>query len=143
MTKDKYREALTAVMKEYECLSEQRAAIDARLAQLVQAIGSLSHLCDLRPTVALGLTDACRIVLKAVDHPLAAAEIRQQLEVMGYDTSRYSNPLGSIHVVLRRLCRSGEATFVPRKFGKPAYAWNRPPKIGMVHKGADLSKLRF
>ncbi len=139
MVKKKYREALTAVIEEYERLSKQRSAIDERLAQLVQAMGSLSHLCNLSPTVEFGLTDACRMALKSVDQPLTAAEIRGKLEAMGYDTSRYSNPLGSIHVVLRRLCRSGEAAFV----GKNTFAWNRPPKMMVMPKGVDISKLRF
>jgi hypothetical protein len=141
MVKQQYSEALNSVMEEYERLSEQRAAIDVRLAQLMQAIGSLSQLCNVKPAVklGLGLTDACRMVLKAVDHPLAAAEIRLKLETMGYDTSHFSNPLGSIHVVLRRLCRAGEATVA----GKNAFAWNRPPKMAGLAKGADISKVRF
>ena len=134
MVKQKYREALNSVTEEYERLSEQRAALDVRLAQLMQAIGSLSQLCNVKPTVelGLGLTDACRIVLKAVDHPLTAAEIRLKLETMGYDTSHFSNPLGSIYVVLRRLCRSGEATVVD----KNTFAWNRPPKMGVLQNYA-------
>jgi hypothetical protein len=141
MAMPKYNEALNSVIEEYERLSEQRAAIDIRLAQLMQAIGSLSQLCNMKPAVefGLGLTDACRIVLKAVDHPLVAAEIRRKLEAMGYDTSHFSNPLGSIHVVLRRLCRAGEATVA----GKNAFAWNRPPQMGVLTKGAGISKVRL
>jgi len=141
MAKPKYSEALNSAVEEYERLSEQRAAIDIRLAQLMQAIGSLSQLCNMKPAVefGLGLTDACRMVLKAVDHPLTAAEIRLKLETMGYDTSHFSNPLGSIHVVLRRLCRAGEASVA----GKNTFAWNRPPEMRVLAKGTDISKVRL
>ena len=143
MTEEKYRHALQESIREYEQLTRQRSEIDGRIAQLVQAIGSLSRLCNLIPTVQLGLTDACRMVLKAAGHPLAAAEVRMQLEAMGFDTTRYANPLASIHIVLRRLCRTGEARFAPRPHDKPAYAWKRTTKIVALPRSSDLSKFNL
>lgn len=143
MTEENYRRALRQAIQEYERLTAQRVEIDGRIAQLVRTIGSLSRLCHLTPTVALGLTDACRMALKAAGHPLTAAEVRVRLEAMGFDTSRYSNPLASIHIVLKRLCRSGEAKFAPRPYEKPAYAWNPPTKIMAVSRPVILSKLDF
>jgi hypothetical protein len=122
---ENYRRALQDAVAEYEELTRKRAEIDERVARLVQAIGNLSRLCNLTPTVAPGLTDACRMVLKGAGHPLTAVEVRLQLEALGWEASRYANPLSSIHVVLRRLCASGEVSFLPRKFDKPAYAWKR------------------
>lgn len=143
MADEKYRSALEEAIHEYEKLSRQRAEMDERIAQLVQTIGNLTRLCKITPTVVLGLTDACRLALKAAGQPLTAAEVRLQLEAMGYDTAKYSNPLGSIHVVLRRLCRSGEARFVPRKFDKPAYAWQRPARIISVTQSSELHTLNL
>lgn len=140
MSEEKYRRALQESIREYERLSAQRAEIDTRIAQLVQAIGSLSRLCNLIPTVGLGLTEACRMVLKAAGHPLSAAEVRMQLDAMGFDSSRYSNPLASIHIVLRRLNRAGEARFVPRAHDKPAYVWKRPAGVVILSKSSDISK---
>ena len=128
-TEESYRRALEQAIREYEQLSKKRARIDDRLAQLVQTMNSLSRLCKLTPTVELGLTDACRMVLKAAGHPLTAVEIRSQLEAMGFDCSRYSNPLASIHTVLRRLCRSGEASFAPRLHDKPAFSRKPPARV--------------
>ena len=125
-TQKNYRRALEEAIQEYEKLSKERTYIDERLAQLIQTMNSLSRLCKLTPTVELGLTDACRMALKAAKHPLTAAEIRGHLEAMGFDCSRYSNPLASIHTVLRRLCRSGEANFAPRSHDKPAFSSKRP-----------------
>jgi trehalose utilization protein len=69
-TLDEYRRALDAALREYETLGLQRAAIDERLATLAQTVGTLMRLCNLAPTLSFGLTDACRIVLKAAGHPL-------------------------------------------------------------------------
>jgi hypothetical protein len=128
-TSDRYRRALDAAMREYEMLGRQRAEIDERIAQLAQTIGSLSRLCNLTPTVPFGLTDACRVVLKAAGHPLTATEVRAQLDAMGFDLTRYSNDLSSIHTVLKRLNEAGEAQFVPRSWEKPAYSWKRPVQV--------------
>ena len=125
-TLDDYRQALDAALREYETLGRQRAAIDDRLAHLTQTIGALMRLCNLTPTVPFGLTDACRIVLKAAGHPLTATEVRAQLQAMGFDLSRYASDLSAIHTVLRRLSESGETRFVPRACDKPAYEWKRP-----------------
>lgn len=132
MTQSDYRRALDAAIQEYERLSRQRAEIDQRLAQLVQTIGNLSRLCNLTPTVALGLTDACRMILKVAGHPLTVAEIRAQLEAMGFDLSKYSNPLASIHTVLKRLCQASEAKFLPRAYDKPLYSWKSPVHVLVI-----------
>jgi hypothetical protein len=126
---DRYRPALDAALREYETLARQRSEIDERLARLAQTIGSLTRLCHLVPTVPFGLTDACRMVLKAAGHPLTALEVRAQLDAMGFDLARYSNELASIHTVLKRLNQAGEADFVPRVWEKPAYGWKRPVRV--------------
>ena len=143
MTDEKYRSALRAAIREYESLCSQRAEMDERIAQLAQTIGNLTRLCGITPTVILGLTDACRLVLKAAEAPLTAAEVRLKLEAIGYDTAKYSNPLGSIHVVLRRLCRSGEARFAPGKSDRPAYAWQRPARIIAVSRSSKSPPFYF
>jgi hypothetical protein len=143
MADERYSNALRAAIHEYESLCRQRTEMDERIAQLAQTIGNLTRLCGITPTVVLGLTDACRLVLKAAEEPLTAAELRLKLEAMGYDTAKYSNPLGSIHVVLRRLCRSGEARFAPGKSDRPAYAWQRPARIIAVSRSSTLPPLYF
>lgn len=131
---DEYRRALDAAVREYENLGRQRAEIDQRLAQLTQTIGTLMRLCNLTPTVQLGLTDAVRLVLKGAGHPLAATEVRDQLQAMGFDVARYANDLASIHTVLKRLTESGDAQFVPRPWDKPAYRWRKPARVMAITK---------
>ena len=81
---DDYRAALTAAIQEYESLGAKRREIDERLGQLAQTIGTLSRLLGLTPTVPLGLTDACRLVL--IDDTLAD-RTRTHRGVCGWDTS--------------------------------------------------------
>lgn len=125
MTTEDYRSALDAAIREYESLGERRREIDKRLAQLAQTIGTLSRLLGLTPTVPLGLTDGCRLVLRA-GVPMTPIDVRDRLAGIGFDLSKYSSDLAAIHTVLRRLNEAGEIRLIPRA-GKPAYLWNAPP----------------
>ena len=126
MTTGSYRAALDAAIKEYETLGVQRREIDRRLAHLAQSIGTLSRLLGLVPTVPLGLTDACRLVLRG-GLPMTPVEIRDRLLEIGVDLTVYTNDLSAIHTVLKRLNESGEIRLVPRPAGKSAYLWQAPP----------------
>jgi hypothetical protein len=125
MTNADYKPALDAAIKEYEALGEQRRAIDARLAQLAQTIGTLSRLMGFVPTVPLGLTDACRLVTRE-GVPLTPTDVRDRLRGIGFDLSGYASDLSAIHTVLKRLNEAGELRVVPRPSGKDAYLWQRP-----------------
>ena len=109
MSTDDYRRALEAATREYERAIADRAALDDRLAQLKQTIGTLTKLCGYVPSVSWGLTDACRTVLRSAGRPMTAVEVRDRLSAVGLDLDRYSNALASVHTVLKRLTESGEA----------------------------------
>jgi hypothetical protein len=125
VTTSDYRAALDAAIKEYEDLGAERRAIDGRLAQLAQTIGTLTRLLGLTPTVPLGLTDACRLVLRT-GLPMTPLEVRDRLLGIGVDLSIYSSDLSAIHTVLKRLNESGEIRLIPRAAGKHAYLWQQP-----------------
>lgn len=126
MTTDQYRGALDAAIKEYEAMGEQRRALDKRLAEVAQIIGTLSRLLGLEPTVPLGLTDGCRLVLRA-GVPMTPVEVRDRLATIGLDLSKYASDLAAIHTVLKRLNEAGEIRLLARGPGKSAYLWNNPP----------------
>ena len=136
MTNGNYRAALDAAVKEYETLGSQRQDIDRRLAHLAQTIGTLSRLLGLTPTVPLGLTDACRLVLRS-GLPLTPVEVRDRLDHIGVDLSAYASNLSAIHTVLKRLSESGEIRLVPRPSGRHAYLWQAPPKVMAI--GQDIA----
>lgn len=126
MTRDTYRLALDAAIRDYEDLGGKRRAIDARLSQLAQTIGTLSRLMGLVPTVPIGLTDACRLVLRG-GVPVTPVEVRDRLLEIGVDLSIYTSGMSAIHTVLKRLNEAGEIRMLPRPNGKTAYLWQAPP----------------
>jgi hypothetical protein len=144
MTTDDYRRALATAIREYETLGQQRQDIDKRLAEVMQTIGTLSRLCGLVPTVPIGLTDACRLVVRGAGVPVTPPEVRQRLQAIGFDLSKYQNDLAAIHTILKRLNESGELRFVPAASvqagvtdsTKIAYIWNHGRH--MVALGADI-----
>ena len=133
---DNYRAALDAAVKEYETLGAERQTIDRRLAQLAQTIGTLSRLLGLTPTVPLGITDACRLVLRS-GVPMTPVEVRDRLAGIGVDLDVYANDLSAIHTVLKRLNEAGEIRIVPRPSGRHAYLWQAPSKAVAI--GEDVA----
>ena len=139
MTTDDYRRALATAIREYEALAQQRQGIDVRIAEVAQTIGTLSRLCGLVPTVPLGLTDACRLVVRGAGVPLTPLDVRQRLQSIGFDLSKYANDLAAIHTILKRLNDSAELRLVARgnEPGKHAYIWHHGPHAVVL--GADIA----
>ena len=80
MSKDDYRRALDAAVREYERLITEQATLEARLSQLRLPIAALTKLCGYEPTVPPGLTDACRLVLRKAFDPLTPVDVRDRLD---------------------------------------------------------------
>ena len=129
MPKEEYRRALDAAVREYERAMADHAALEARLSQLKHSIAALTKLCGYEPTVPLGLTDACRLVLRNAAKPVTALEVRDRLASIGVDLDHHSNPLASIHTVLKRMHEAGELVEGDRDADpstKTAYAFVSP-----------------
>ena len=131
MSDTDYGKSLSAAVAEYETLGAERRAIDERLGQLAQTIGTLSRLLGLEPTVPLGLTDGCRLVLRG-GLPMTPVEVRDRLQAIGVDLTIYINELAAIHTVLKRLNEAKEIRIVPQASGKHAYLWERPAAPGAL-----------
>src|SRR3989475_12962006 len=139
MTQDDYRRALEAATREYEELGGKRQAIDKRLGELAQTIGTLSRLLGYTPTVPFGLTDAVRLIMRG-GVPMTPIEVRDRLHAIGFDVSKYANDLAAVHTILKRLNNSGELRFVLRGIGKHQYTWNRPATPVVL--GPDIVRYR-
>lgn len=113
--KDKtYRLALKKAEQELFELLQSRDLLERHIAQTRQTVATLRTKVD--GDVAAGrtaafiprtLTDACRWILQAAPQPLDAPTIRINVEASGFDI-RSSNPLASVHSVLKRLIQQGE-----------------------------------
>ena len=129
-----YRRDLQVRKRTLARLLKQRQQIDAQIAGLQPIISHLEGLCrelgdrTAKETIAkveltTGLTELARISLQEAVLPLSASELKKRMEDKGFDFSKYSNPLASIHVVLQRLVKSGQVKVIPQKSGKKAYQW--------------------
>jgi hypothetical protein len=139
MMTDDYRRALAAAIREYEALGQQRQDLDRRMAEVAQTIGTLSRLCGLVPTVPLGLTDACRLVVRGAGVPVTPTEVRERLRAIGFDLSKYANDLAAIHTILKRLNESAELRAVARgdEPARQSYVWNHGARVAAL--GADIA----
>lgn len=142
MTTTDYRRALDAAVREYERALAERAALEARIAQLKQTIGTLCRLCGLEPTVPWGLTDACRTLLRNAAEPLSAVELRARLASIGVDLDRYSNSLAAIHTVLKRLAESGEIAAARDDSTRIAYQFVGPGAPGARRRSLRPARAR-
>jgi hypothetical protein len=134
MSLTSYRRDLQACKRELADLLRQRQKIDERMARLQPLIGHLEGLCRelgdraakehaTKVELTTGLTELARVTLQEAYIPLSTRELKQRMEAKGFDFSHYSNPLSSIHVVLRRLVKSRQVKVVPQKAGRKAYQW--------------------
>ena len=147
-----YRRDLQAKKRELADLLRQRQKVDQRIARLQPVISHLEGLCRelgdraaketaAKVELTTGLTELARVTLEEAYAPLHASELKERMEGKGFDFSGYSNPLASVHVVLRRLVKNGKVKVVPQKGGKKAYQWitlidNLLTALQTVHKVA-------
>lgn len=127
MKKELYKQALKEERKELADLLERQAELEILIARKRKDIASLAQLANDNDSVNfilkdVGLTDACREVLKAATEPLTPSEVAVQLELMGYDTSGYKNLLASLYTTLKRMTISLEAEET-EKDGKKAFGF--------------------
>lgn len=113
------QEQLEALRVRLDSLDAEREEIVNEIVQFEEAIKSLTPLTSERSlekinaflienATELNLADACREVLKKNDRYMTPIEIRNTLDASNFDLTNYSNPLASIHGVLKRMAESGE-----------------------------------
>jgi hypothetical protein len=127
VTTARYRTALDAARRELDELLAKRGELDTRIAQLRQIVGTLAPLCGEPADLDLGLTDACRSVLRG-SVALRAPDIRDRVQALGVDLSRYSNGLGAVHTVLKRLVEAGEVNAYAGYDKRTFFCWKYQPR---------------
>lgn len=117
---------LADLAAEEETLTDVIKKADVRLARVRAARASLLALTDEEPPeFDGGLADACRTILKSnANRSMSPLEVRDALKGIGYDASKHTNLMASIHSVLKRLVQSNEAKSKEAKDGSGTrYTW--------------------
>lgn len=121
MARPGFAGTLKRTRQELERLRRERARVDAEIAKLEQVETALQAVAEPRQERAVDLssiTDVVRNVLKSAIVPITPPEVRDKMIEMGFDKGPYSQFLASIHVILKRLWKNGEAfefTFKDKK----------------------------
>jgi hypothetical protein len=140
MSDSGFPRALSEARQSLEKLLREKQKLDVKIAKMEQVVAALRSVADHdddHDVVPTGFSDAIRGVLKgSSDHALSPMQIREGMLAMGFDLSRYNQPLASIHVVLKRLEKSGEALPIGGADGK-RYWWTLN---GAPPRGADQQK---
>jgi hypothetical protein len=144
MSKDYWKEVLETACKKRETLRSRRDELDAEreeinleVVQIEQLIEHLTPLATDTPldhiplmnekyVTGLNLADACREVLKTVNTHFTPIQVRDTLASIDYNLNQYSNPLASIHGVLKRMVESGEVESLAHEKRGTIYRWKAP-----------------
>ncbi len=152
MTAGAYKQAFDVACSEMQDLLRHRADVNGRIDDLRRTILALASHVDLnmerkeklmRIIEELGvfaprLTDAIKDALysaywEAGPRRLPAIQVKELLEVRGFDFSGLVNPLASVHSTLRRLATQKAIGSAQDQAGSTIYWWNGP------HYGTRLS----
>jgi hypothetical protein len=130
MNSDSYHQARNTALKDLAEAVNDAKLIEQRIARLKQTIASLDALIEgeeaateTKQKPRIGITDACRQALKIANSPRTAIEVRDWLASSGYELPEQENALASIHTVLKRLVKAGEAANATNAEGKATYEW--------------------
>jgi hypothetical protein len=140
-----YTELLDSAKTELESLHQlrneldlQRAETDAKILALSKTITAiapitgpeeeqkwLSFLNALGATSAeVGITERIRGIFKGATTALATTDVRDQLQNSGWDLTKYSNALSTVHTVVKRLLDNGELGESTQD-GARVYRWKK------------------
>ena len=131
-----YKLALDQAKEELSSLFRDRERIDGRIGKVQNTIKVL--LCeseadadydiplpfDTEEEVSLGMTNAIREVFKKSSGAMTPTQIRNGLDAMRFDLTKYKQMMVPIHNTLKRLEDNVEITGVKNAYGKViAYKW--------------------
>jgi len=152
-----WRAAYEAALTRLAELRAERDLLDAQLETLNQEIIRFEKAADVLSSIAsdgirvamavptvegiekMGVADACREILKQNPQHRTARGIRDSLTASGYDIEQHSNPLASIHSILKRLAQSGEVEELENE-GKTRYRWKGGFPLGSLRKGVTIAE---
>jgi hypothetical protein len=159
MVNSDYRKAYECAKQELTDLLAKQQFIEKRIVVVRQSLQTLASLCEsegvkIEPSAEAeylldnhSLADEVRKILNSV-HPgyLRPHQIKVDLQRLGVDLTRYSNPQAAIQMILKRMVEAGDVqeAVVPKE-GKKTYRVSSPMiKISrMADRMSDRFKSRF
>jgi hypothetical protein len=140
---ESYKKAIEDSKKELQALVAKRDEITIRIDGIQAAITALANMLDdpKEKLTALtemndivgprGLTGAVSKVGRSSLEGFTAVQVRDLLQAMGFDLSKYSNALAAIHTTLRRLEAAKKVTATKSPTGETIYLWKEhvTPKV--------------
>lgn len=112
-------------------MNSERTQLETKIAKQKKRVAALYELVQTDENIPAisglveGITDACRVVLRAAEKPLLPAEVRDGVQALGLPPQ--ANLLASVHTTLRRMKDAKEVKEVvqPLESGGngAAYKW--------------------
>jgi hypothetical protein len=142
-----FEKLLESALEKRSELLETRMEIERQIAQQGKTVEALSEILDMGVATDLGFKDATTLVIRSAKAALAPTEIRDELRRLGYDIDSYSNPMASLHQVLKRLEAQNEIEEVQSLDSKKRYqavagAWQLRARSRPIYDTADTQALR-
>lgn len=135
---EKLRGEQEQLERELEDREQRMAVLERTVNFLAPLVGEVPERAAPEGTNA-GMTDSIREILRKSPEPLTASEIRDALERLGFDMKSYSNPLATIHTVLRRLAEADEVETTHEMAPGKRYAMPTFKGVSLLPVGSGLS----
>ncbi|MGB0109898.1 MAG: hypothetical protein WA350_11070 [Candidatus Sulfotelmatobacter sp.] len=130
MTKN-YNNDLKQALRDLLLMASERAQLETKIAKQKKRVAALYELVQTDEDgpalsgLVEGISDACRVVLRAAEKPMTPAEVRDAIQGLGLPPQ--ANLLASVHTTLKRMKDAGEVKEVmqPLESGGTgaAYTW--------------------
>jgi hypothetical protein len=114
LTQGPFYDALWSAYGELQEIKKQEHDLAVRKAQLTKTVNALYPLVfsDMPEINTLSLPNAIRLVISGAERPLSAGDMKTKLEDLGFDLTKFDNPLANIHTAMKRMAESDELVYV-------------------------------
>jgi hypothetical protein len=136
-----YQTALFKAWEEFQKTQEDERQLTIKKLQLRQTIEALFPLAfpdwEVTDIRNMTLADAIRAVIKSSTRAVSVKEVRGKLQDLGFDLSKYDNPLASIHTATNRMVESEELIWVDDEGKKLSPG----PELKAIPESSELDAL--
>lgn len=142
------RKELTEIQAEAAELETRRHFNKVRAAKVEETLVALESLMaeDVEGVGDAGLLDVCREVMRVAVEPKTAPEVRDKLELLKFDFSKYARPVSAVYTALTRLAVKDEVRVIEVE-GKKRFIYvklqpgaNRQKSVEAVSRYLDESE---